>query len=73
MLMLFIILECSSVYHCVWGRADLKYYLELDALIFGTLLLFLLLGKDKKRWKSLRSVCPLLCLILCFENLFLFF
>lgn len=73
MLMLFIILECSSVYHCVWGRADLKYYLELDALIFGTLLLFLLLGKEKKRWKSLRSVCPLLCLILCFENLFLFF
>lgn len=73
MLVLLVILECNSVYRCVWGRTDSVYYLETFALSFGTVLLLTLLWEDKHRWKYVFQSSILLCSIMLFEILFLFF
>ena len=73
MLILLVVLECNSTYRCVFGRPNLPYELKVSSLVFGALLLFALLWEDKRRCKYVFESSILICAILLFEILFLFF
>jgi hypothetical protein len=73
MYVLFIILECNSIYRNVADRTDIVYYIETTALWFGLGLLIILLWQKKERWKYMFRASIPVCGIMLFEILFLFF